>query len=183
MTDIRSRHVPWEHQCQDCGKDWPCDAIREADRADDLDNRLIGTVEALTNAEHRAQTAEGLLILARRDLAAEGKRANKAEAALWLRDEAIVVLHEQAHKAEAALAAVQAVLMRLQEFCESSEPGLLDAFWFTEHNRPVSLMEVSIVHTDAAPGEMDEHGAWGFKKAVAYTNVTGEDWVMAEEER
>lgn len=34
-----------------------------------------------------------------------------------------------------ALDAVQAVFMRLQEFCEASEPGLLDAFWFTEHNR------------------------------------------------
>jgi len=148
MPDTRSRHRPiraWSHdpdndpvpydKCEQDGLVWPCDAIREADRADDLNNRLIGTVEALTDAEHRADTAEGLLVLARRDL----------------------------DKAEAALANVQAVFMRLQEFCESSEPGLLDAFWFTEHNRPASLMEVSIVHTDAAPGEMDEHGAWGFK--------------------
>ena len=27
-----------------------------------------------------------------------------------------------------------------------------------------TLMEVSIVHTDAAPGEMDDHGAWAFRK-------------------
>ena len=34
---IRSRHVPvWEptQLCADCRDDWPCDAIREADRAD-----------------------------------------------------------------------------------------------------------------------------------------------------
>lgn len=37
-----------------------------------------------------------------------------------------------------ALENVQAVFMRLQEFCEESEPGLLDAFWFGEHNRMFS---------------------------------------------
>ena len=32
-----------------------------------------------------------------------------------------------------ALGAVQAAFLRLQEWCEGNEPGLLDAFWFREH--------------------------------------------------
>ena len=34
-----------------------------------------------------------------------------------------------------------------------------------EAERGVRLMETSIVKTDAAPGEMDEHGAWGIQAA------------------
>ena len=33
--------------------------------------------------------------------------------------------------------------------------------------RDVKLLEVSIVPTDAAPGEMDEHGAWGLIQPAA----------------
>lgn len=125
-------------------------------------------------------------------------RADKAEAALWLRDEAIVVLHEQAHKAEAALAECQEAIRDFlvvrwryvhqtggkpttDEDMDAATKGLLDALPDHKKATEVTLMEASIVQTDAAPGEMDEHGAWAFKKAVAYTNVTDEDWVMADD--
>jgi len=42
MTDIRSRHVQYtdiKHivRCLYCNTDWPCNAMREADRADKAD--------------------------------------------------------------------------------------------------------------------------------------------------
>ena len=62
MTDTRSRHVPWPDVLDHCRLDdqiWPCDAIREADRAD--------AAEAGWAAETmRANDAEATLAAERR---------------------------------------------------------------------------------------------------------------------
>lgn len=65
MTDIRSRHVmvtrhDWRQpgsdtRCDSDGQDWPCDAIREADRADKAEAAL-----AESQQRHR-EAISGLL--------------------------------------------------------------------------------------------------------------------------
>jgi len=109
-TDTRSRHVPCDGPvagmdvCADDNAPWPCDAIREADRAE---------------------------------------------------------------KAEAALAE-----------CQKNAASFLE--W--AHLRYGDLTaDVDAARADAkALAEALRTVATEYKKAVAYTNVTGEDWVMAD---
>ena len=68
MTDIRERHVPALHpkdpRLEACGTDWqswPCDAIREADRADNTDAAYDILYAANVELKARADNAEGML--------------------------------------------------------------------------------------------------------------------------
>jgi hypothetical protein len=97
--DIRSRHVQTEMVLPDdngtvtfCSFDdyrWPCDAIREADRADALSERL-------TSADKRADAAEAAL-------------AEAQKCAIWMAQEVDRVSAELG-TAEAALAECRAAL-------------------------------------------------------------------------
>jgi len=56
MTDIRSRHVQYtdiKHivRCLYCNTDWPCNAMREADRADKADAMYASQLQQTWAAE------------------------------------------------------------------------------------------------------------------------------------